>query len=229
MVNPHKRKFVSIPSQMGSVINELIGGAHLPVCWLDKSGSPKWKEPVGYIEDGQYGNLSIVIDFSMTPHEERESALVVDVQMRVRDLWPNLDVEVVYEGGLVGYYAKLINHKATSDVGTAPKQASYGRYGDSYYTGPDGKPRRLSYNTDVSKFVIAGLKRQAFVLVHENGQRLTPEELKGDNNPKDTAWVIIDEGDQPTISGVQYSDLTAAARLTNNLVVVQDDGVVTVI
>lgn len=228
MAKTHKRAFKSNPLAMGNIISQLIGGAHLPVCWFDSSEAQRWKQPIGEITPGQYGALSIVIDFSMIPQDHWDNAYLIDVQMRINELWPSLKLEVVFEGGLVGYYARLVNDDSKVTVGTDLDQTYSGNYGASWYTGPNGEPRRSTYNTDVSKFVIAGLQGAKFTLVHKDGRKLTPEDVKGDNHPEDFAWVVTERNPNPTIGGVLYSDLIAAARISGLEIGHNEDCVVTI-
>lgn len=222
----HKRSFKSYPAQMGHVINELIGGAHLPVYWFDES-EKKWKQPIGSIQNEQYGELSVVVDFSMIPQESWDKAYLVDVQMRIQELWPDLKLKVIFEGGLVGYYAKLVNTESCVTVGTGIEQTWKPGYGETYSTGPDNRPQRSSYNTDVSKLVIHFTNRGKLFLVNSEGDRLTGDALKGDNHPEDFAWVIAKENYHPREVGVRYSDLLTAARLTGNELHYTEDGMIT--
>lgn len=228
MSKTKSRAFLSNPVAMGSIISQLVGGGEFPVMWFDEGEAQAWKQPIGNIPASQYGELRIVIECPGVPQDYWDNAYLIDVKMRVRELWPDLDLDVVFEGSLVGYYAKLVNRKSLASVGTGLDQMTGDRVGQTYYTGPDGQPLRSSYDIDVSKFVIAGTRNQTFKLVDHRGNPVKGEGVKGDNHPEDFAWVVAEEGNGSLTMGVKLCDLMAAAKLTGLVVGYNEDGIVSI-
>lgn len=213
MAKIHKRPFVSTPGNMGSIIENLIGGGHLPLRHFDKEAK-KWLMPVGSCETGRpLGMLSLVLDMINIPQEYWANALVIDVQMRINELWPDLVLDIRDDPAIGGSYAFLRNRKSMSTVGTEVAQKYKEGRGPSYYDGPDLKPRRSTYDLDVSKLVVhthRGNGRTLY-LVNRDGERITSE-----NHAKGKAWVVADPSHVPDQHGVLYDDYLEAAALTGH-------------
>lgn len=212
MTTVHKRSFKSVPVNLGAIITDLIGGAHLPLVWFNPNPN-KWVPPVNWSPENAFGDLSLVLDYSDTPHNERKHAYVLDVQLRIEELWPQLELEVLYDDALAGPYAKLVNKDAWSTVGTALVQETLrNNVGHSWVSDKDGNPQRSCYRDDVSKMAISLSQKQYLYLVDANGNKLPASAMLGDNHPEDYAWVVAALGHAPIMAGVKYMDLIIALQ-----------------
>lgn len=219
----HKRPFASTPANMGYIIGELIGGGHLPLRHFNKE-TKKWLEPTDSCETGKpLGMLSLVLDLVDIPQEYWTNALVVDVQMRINELWPDLVLEIRDDPAIGGSYAFLRNRKSLCTVGTGVVQQYKEGCGPSYYDGPNLEPRRSTYDTDVSKLVVRTYRGNGntLYLVDKEGRRITGEALKantlkGEVPVEDFAWIVESLGHHPAKHGVMFSDYLKAAALTGH-------------
>jgi len=213
-----KRPFVSTPANLGHIISELIGGGHLPLRHFNKE-TKKWVEPTDSCEKGKpLGMLSLVLDMIDIPQEYWTNAFVIDVQMRLNELWPDLTLVIRDDPAIGGSYAFLRNRESMATVGTEVVQQYEEGCGPSYYNGPDLKPRRSTYDTDVSKLVVRTYRGNGHTLflVDQDGRRITGDALKGDNRPEDFAWIVESLGHHPAMHGVLFSDYLEAAALTGH-------------
>jgi hypothetical protein len=225
MAKPYKRPFVSTPANMGCIIEHLVGGADVPLRYFD-SRNKKWLQPTESVEQNvkSLGALSLVLDMMDIPQEYWSNAYVIDVQMRISQLWPHLTLMVQDDATIGGGFAYLVNKQQLVTSGTSVEQTYSSNAGPAYYNGPDGKPRRSTYDTDVSKLVIHGVRLQPLYLVDRKGNPLHDYMLKGDNHPEDFAWIVANKDHVPDQHGVLFDDFIGAAKLTGLVARYNEDG-----
>ncbi|QZA70971.1 hypothetical protein AH06_199 [Erwinia phage AH06] len=219
------RRYISNPGNLGAILTQLIGGGLLPVGYFNKA-TGRW-DMAGEITDGVFGGLSAIIDHSDIPQEFWPSALVIDIQQRIKELWPALTLVVRWEPAINTLSVVLENEAGLA--GSTWVQPQHPRFGLTYETAPDGQPRRANYTTDISKLAVAAINGKKLLLVHADGRGVTEHEMTGGLLPEEElSWVVTPELPEPQLYGVRYADLAAALKLTGHDTAYSKDGTVEV-
>lgn len=218
------RRYISNPGNLGAILTQLIGGGLLPVGHFNKT-TGYW-DMAGEITDGVFGGLSAIIDHSDIPQEFWPSALVIDIQERIKELWPTLTLTTRWEPA-INTMSIVLEGKAGSIGSTWVTRMNEG-YGHAFETGPDGQPRRVNYINDVSKLAVTGINGKKLLLVRVDGRSVTGRDLLVGFDLEEFGWIVTPELPGSQLYGVRYADLKAALKLTGHDTVYSKDGTVEV-